>query len=155
MARIRLVSVGLLSLAIAACGGDDDGSGADGGPAFDAGPPDAPVATGYTARGAYAGALALARDEHDDATLFEVTSNEITAGGEVDPAVPQSYWGFAFASLSTGVRVNVTFLQDNYSVSLGTVNPEGLKTLPADWMDSDEAMTSLTRPFVARAPSVP
>jgi len=139
-ARIGLLAV-LLAFPAAACGGDDDDE-ADAGDIADAGPPDVPVATGFTAAGGFAGARAIAQGEHADAVLFEITSDRILANGEVDPDVLQSFWSYSFASLSTGVRVNVIFLQDMYQRSLSTVNPEGLKTLGATWMDSDDAMAA-------------
>ncbi len=143
--RIGLAGMVALGLVFGACGGDDDNTGDDDAPVIDAGPPDAPVATSFTAEGAFAGAKAIARQEHDDATLFEITSAQIDGSGEVDPAVLQSFWSYSFASLSTGVRINVIYLQDMYQTSQSTVNPEGLKTLGDDnWMDSDDAVGHMT-----------
>jgi hypothetical protein len=127
----------------AGCGGGSGDDDDDDAPVVDAGPPDAPVATSLTARGVFDGAIATARQFHDDAVLFELTSGLISGGGEVNPAVNQSYWSFAFASLSTGVRINILFSGGVYNSSLSTVNPEGLKTLPEPWLDSDDAMTAM------------
>lgn len=141
-ARIGLLAI-LLAFPIAACGGDDD-DGADAGPTADAGPPDVPVATGLTADGVFSGSVAHAKDEQEDAVLFEIASNFIDPAGEMDPDNPQSFWAYSFASLSTGTRINVTFNQGTYSISTGSVNPEGLKTIPSGWMDSDDALAAIT-----------
>ena len=136
--------VGALALALAACGGDDGGGGgdgADGGPTADAGPPDAPVALGLTAQGVYAGAVATARGMREDAALFEVTSRQISGGGEMQEANAQSFWSYAFVSPSTGSRVNVIYNQGAYAASTGTINPDGLLTIADQgWPDSDVAL---------------
>lgn len=141
-ARIGLLAA-LLAFPVAACGGDDDDGGADAGDIADAGPPDVPVALNFTAAGAYAGAIAIAKGEHDDAVLFEITSDRILVNGEVDPEVLQSFWSYAFVSMSSGRRINVLYLQDMYAPSFSDVNPEGLKFLGDTWMNSDEAMAAV------------
>ena len=91
--RSALIGLVALGAGLVACGGDDDDAAGDVDASLaDAGPPDAPVATGLTAAGGFAGASALARQEHADATLFEVTSQGIDGSGEVDPGTAVSAW---------------------------------------------------------------